>query len=134
MALAFLFVMLFGNGGGMVPACRRLAIFVFWPRCYRLIPSELGNAAHFLRAAALTSTMERGMRLLMVAMAAALVAVPVVPAYSQMGHSIAKPMPKGPEEKKNEKTPQQKKAEEKAYNDAITRIPDQKFDPWGKVR
>jgi hypothetical protein len=79
------------------------------------------------------------MRLLMVAMAAALLAVPAAPAYSQvskMGPSSMsqqqKPPP--PEEKKNEKTPAQKKAEEKAYNDAINRIPDAKFDPWRTVR
>jgi hypothetical protein len=60
-----------------------------------------------------------------------------VPAYSQMGgsSSISKPMPKAAEEKKkDELSPEQKKAQEKAYKDAITRIPDQKFDPWGKVR
>ena len=32
------------------------------------------------------------------------------------------------------KTPEQKKAEDKAYKDAVGRIPDQKFDPWGTVR
>ena len=78
------------------------------------------------------------MRLLVVAIAAAALTVPAVPAYSQMGGSSSiakKPMPKGPDEKKkDELTPEQKKAQEKAYKDAITRIPDQKFDPWGKVR
>jgi hypothetical protein len=76
------------------------------------------------------------MRLFMVAMAAALLTVPAVPAYSQVlgNQPISKGMPKGQEEKKPEKTPEQKKAEDKAYKDAITRIPDQKFDPWGKVR
>ena len=44
-------------------------------------------------------------------------------------------MPKAAEEKKkDELSPEQKKAQDKAYKDAITRIPDQKFDPWGKVR
>jgi hypothetical protein len=82
------------------------------------------------------------MRLLMVAMAAALLAVSAAPAYSQvsqmgmgnssqMGRSSPRPPP---EDKKNEKTPAQKKAEEKAYNDAINRIPDTKFDPWRTVR
>jgi hypothetical protein len=33
-----------------------------------------------------------------------------------------------------EKTPEQKKKEENAYKNAVSRIPDQKFDPWGKVR
>jgi hypothetical protein len=78
------------------------------------------------------------MRLFMVAVAAAVLTVPAVPAYSQIGggSSIAKsPMSKGlDEKKKDEPTPEQKKAQEKAYKDAITRIPDQKFDPWGKVR
>jgi hypothetical protein len=94
---------------------------------------NLATPAYF--AAAMAQLTERGMRLLMVAMAAALLTVPAVPAYSQMGGgSLSKPMPKGQEEKKNEKTPEQRKAEEKAYKDAVTRIPDQKFDPWGKVR
>jgi hypothetical protein len=74
------------------------------------------------------------MRLLFVMAVASLLTVPVVPAYSQAGApGIAKPMPKAPE-KKEVVNPEQKKAEEKAYKDAISRIPDQKFDPWGKVR
>jgi hypothetical protein len=83
-------------------------------------------------AAGMAQPTERGMRLFMVAMAAALLTVPAVPAYSQLKGGA--PMPKAKEEKKDEKTPEQRKAEEKAYKDAITRIPDQKFDPWGKVR
>ena len=39
-----------------------------------------------------------------------------------------------PEEKKDAKTPDQKKKEEGAFKDAVGRIPDGKFDPWGKVR
>jgi hypothetical protein len=77
------------------------------------------------------------MRLFVVAMAAALLTVPAVPAYSQMGsQSISRPMSGAgaPEKKKDEKSPEQKKKEEKAFKDAISRIPDQKFDPWGKVR
>jgi hypothetical protein len=80
----------------------------------------------------------------MVAMAAALLAVPAAPAYSQVSQmgtssmgpsSMSKQSQKPPpEDKKNEKTPAQKKAEEKAYNDAINRIPDGKFDPWRTVR
>ena len=72
------------------------------------------------------------MRLFMVAMTAAVLTVPAAPAYSQMGSSsISKPMPKAQEEKKkDELTPEQKQARDKAYKDAITRIPDQKFDPW----
>ncbi len=76
------------------------------------------------------------MRLFTVAITAALLSVPAIPAYSQSGmtNSIARPSSKAPEEKKNQATPEQKKAEDKAYKDAVTRIPDQKFDPWGKVR
>jgi hypothetical protein len=74
------------------------------------------------------------MRLFVVAMTAAVLTVPAAPAYSQ-NSSISKPMPKAQEEKKkDELTPEQKQAQDKAYKDAITRIPDQKFDPWGKVR
>jgi hypothetical protein len=76
------------------------------------------------------------MRLFTVAMAAALLSMPAIPAYSQTGmtNSIARPSSKAPEDKKDQKTPEQKKAEDRAYKDAVTRIPDQKFDPWGKVR
>jgi hypothetical protein len=75
------------------------------------------------------------MRLLMMAMPAVLLTLPVAPAYSQVGanKSIAQPSPHQPE-KKDEKTPEQKKVEEKAYKDAIGRIPDQRFDPWRNVR
>jgi hypothetical protein len=75
------------------------------------------------------------MRLIIIGMAAVWLMVPVVPAYSQMAgnKSIAQPSPHAAE-KKDEKTPEQKKAEEKAYKDAIGRIPDQKFDPWRSVR
>jgi hypothetical protein len=45
------------------------------------------------------------------------------------------PMGKGmPDEKKDTRSPEQKKKDESAYKDAVGRIPDQKFDPWGKVR
>jgi len=72
------------------------------------------------------------MRLILVAMAAALLTVPAVPAYSQqMPRSPAQAPPK---KDKEEKTPEQKKAEDKAYKDAVGRIPDQKFDPWRSVR
>jgi hypothetical protein len=75
------------------------------------------------------------MRLFMVAIGAALLTVPAVPAYSQMGGGgIPKASMPKPQEKKDEKTPEQKKKEENAYKNAISRIPDQKFDPWGKVR
>ena len=46
---------------------------------------------------------------------------------SQMGKGL-------PDDKKDSRTPEQKKKDESAYKDAVGRIPDQKFDPWGKVR
>jgi hypothetical protein len=68
--------------------------------------------------------------------AAALVCA--VPAYAQMsGGSLARgnhQMKGQPEEKKDTRSPEQKKKDESAYKDAVGRIPDQKFDPWGKVR
>jgi hypothetical protein len=77
------------------------------------------------------------MRRLTVAIAAALL-VSAAPAYSQMnGGSLTKgsQMGKGqPDEKKDTRSPEQKKKDENAYKDAVGRIPDQKFDPWGKVR
>jgi hypothetical protein len=76
------------------------------------------------------------MRRLTVAITAALL-VSAAPAYSQMGGGLAggRGMPKGqPDEKKDTRSPEQKKKDENAYKDAVGRIPDQKFDPWGKVR
>ena len=57
-------------------------------------------------------------------------------AHAQYGSSLSRsPIAKGvQEDKKDAKTPEQKKKEESAYKDAVGRIPDQKFDPWGKVR
>jgi hypothetical protein len=76
------------------------------------------------------------MRLIIAAMAAALLTVPAMPAYSQQGGVISKDggIKAPPKKDKEEKTPEQKKAEEKAYKDAVGRIPDQKFDPWRSVR
>jgi hypothetical protein len=60
------------------------------------------------------------------------------PAYAQgMGNSLSKggQMGKGlPDDKKDTRSPEQKKKDESAYKDAVGRIPDRKFDPWGKVR
>jgi hypothetical protein len=39
----------------------------------------------------------------------------------KMGHDDKKAEPK-------------KKVDDKGYKDALERLPDQKFDPWGKVR
>jgi hypothetical protein len=75
------------------------------------------------------------MRLIIGAMAAALLTLPAVPAYSQQTGGIPKSSMQAPPKKdKEEKTPEQKKAEDKAYKDAVGRIPDQKFDPWRSVR
>ena len=74
------------------------------------------------------------MRLIIGAMAAALLMLPTVPAYSQQNGIPKATMDAPPKKDKEEKTPEQKKAEEKAYKDAVGRIPDQKFDPWRTVR
>jgi hypothetical protein len=78
------------------------------------------------------------MRGVFVIAAAAMLVLPGAPAYAQYGSSISRsPLTNAqPEEKekKDVKTPEQKKKEESAYKDAVGRIPDGKFDPWGKVR
>jgi hypothetical protein len=111
-------------------------IFVFLPCFYHRIAP--GRRCAFSARGGGANRRRNAMRLLMVAMAAALLAVPAPPAYSQVSKmgpsSMSQQSQKPPEEKKNEKTPAQKKAEEKAYNDAINRIPDAKFDPWRTVR
>jgi hypothetical protein len=77
------------------------------------------------------------MRRLTVAIATAML-VCAAPAYAQMGAGgMGKggQMSKGqPDEKKDTRSPEQKKKDDNAYKDAVGRIPDQKFDPWGKVR
>jgi hypothetical protein len=65
-----------------------------------------------------------------------------VPAYSQVGGggggSGAGGVGRGGSARTAAPTvdPAKKKAEEKAFNDAVKRIPlpDKKFDPWGEVR
>lgn len=62
------------------------------------------------------------------------------PAYAQMGGGGlggrgGQGMGKGlPDEKKDTRSPEQKKKDESAFKDAVGRIPDGKYDPWGKVR
>jgi hypothetical protein len=79
------------------------------------------------------------MRRLTVAIAAALL-VCAAPAYAQvggggLGGGRGGQMGKGqPEEKKDTRSPEQKKKDENAFKDAVGRIPDGKYDPWGKVR
>jgi hypothetical protein len=77
------------------------------------------------------------MRLVLTAAAAAFLVLAAVPAYAQYGSSLSRsPLSnvQQPDDKKDAKTPEQKKKEEGAYKDAVGRIPDKKFDPWGKVR
>jgi len=76
------------------------------------------------------------MRIFIVAMT---IAVLTIPAYAQ-GNSGGINAAEGagraarPEEPKVD--PAKKKADEKAFNDAVNRIPppDKKYDPWGTVR
>ena len=77
------------------------------------------------------------MRYVLVATAAALLVFAAVPAYAQYGSPLSRsPLANAqqPQDKKDAKTPDEKKKEESAYKDAVGRIPNQKFDPWGKVR
>lgn len=77
--------------------------------------------------------MEGGMRAIVVAIAIALLTVPSFGQGMGGGKGSGGRAPP-PEEKKVD--PEKKKAEEKAFKDAIDRIPvsDKKFDPWGSVR
>jgi hypothetical protein len=77
------------------------------------------------------------MRFVLTAAAAAFLVLAAVPAYAQYGSSLShSPLSnvQQPDDKKDAKTPDQKKKEDGAYKDAVGRIPDKKFDPWGKVR
>jgi len=73
---------------------------------------------------------------------AILMAALTVPAYSQVGGggsggSWAGSVGRGGSARTAPPVdPAKKKAEEKAFNDAVKRIPlpDKKFDPWGEVR
>jgi hypothetical protein len=65
------------------------------------------------------------MRLIIAAVAAALLTMPAVPAYSQQTGAN----PKG-----SMQAPPKKDKEEKTHQHAVGRIPDQKFDPWRSVR
>jgi hypothetical protein len=76
------------------------------------------------------------MRHVLVAAAAAMLVFAAAPAHAQYGSSLSRsPLSNvKQEDKKDVKTPDEKKKEESAYKDAVGRIPDKKFDPWGKVR
>ena len=73
-------------------------------------------------------------------MAAALVAALTVPAYSQspggIGGAGGGRGGGGRQPSSAPADPEKKKSEDKAFNDAVKRIPlpDKKFDPWGVVR
>jgi len=66
---------------------------------------------------------------------AAIIALLTMPAYAQRGGpNFSKPGTKTEAEKAAEE--KQRKADEKAYKDSVSRVPDkeQKFDPWGSMR
>jgi hypothetical protein len=75
------------------------------------------------------------MRILFAAMATALLAMP---AYSQSGGGInaAQGAGRAARPRKPAVDPAKRKADEKAFNDAVSRIPpsEKKYDPWGTVR
>jgi hypothetical protein len=103
------------------------------------------GAAGIWRRRTLKDVLERrptegGMQRFTVAIAAALLMC-AAPAYAQMGGGGlgggrgGQQMGKGlPDKDKDTRSPEQKKKDENAFKDAVGRIPDGKYDPWGKVR
>jgi len=77
----------------------------------------------------MTARGEGAMRIL--AIAATLLALSMLPASAQMPGG--KHRPGGDDKPKTDNTP---KVDEKAYNDALKRIPDskEKYDPWSGAR
>jgi hypothetical protein len=73
------------------------------------------------------------MRTFTIAAIAAIVAVLTMPAYAQFKGGSGAPQKTEQEKAAEEK---QRKLDEKAYKDSLSRIPDrdQKPDPWGKIR
>jgi hypothetical protein len=71
------------------------------------------------------------MRIFVVALAIVMLAMP---AHAQMGAGAGKPADRAPPPPPPDE--RQKKKDEKAFNDAVSRIPapDKKYDPWGVVR
>jgi hypothetical protein len=67
---------------------------------------------------------------------AAIIAMLTVPAFAQRAAGPAMPNPHIKTEADKAAEEKQRKLDEKAYKDSISRIPDrdQKLDPWGKVR
>jgi hypothetical protein len=77
------------------------------------------------------------MRHILVGAATATLMFAAMPAHAQYSSQLSRsPLAnaKQAEDKKEAKTPEEKKKEEGAFKDAVGRIPDGKFDPWGKVR
>jgi hypothetical protein len=77
------------------------------------------------------------MRIVAVAVATAVLTVPAYPQSSGINASQGAGMAQrvgAPEEPKVD--PAKRKADEKAFNDAVNRIPSpqKKYDPWGAVR
>jgi hypothetical protein len=75
------------------------------------------------------------MRILIAAMATALL---TLPAYSQSGGGINAAQGAGRAARPQDPPvdPAKKKADEKSFNDAVSRTPpsEKKYDPWGSVR
>jgi hypothetical protein len=68
---------------------------------------------------------------------AAIIAMLTVPALAQRGASgPSMPNPNVKTEAEKAAEEKQRKLDEKAYKDSVSRIPDreQKLDPWGKIR
>ena len=77
------------------------------------------------------------MRIFLVATVVAAMITPAYAQYAPMGANSGKPngaQPPRPQQATVD--PEQKKRDDKAFNDAVKRIPgpDKKYDPWGTVR
>jgi hypothetical protein len=67
---------------------------------------------------------------------AMIVVMLTLPAYAQQRGGAAMPNPNVKTDAQKAMEEKQRKADEKAYNESVSRIPDreQKLDPWGKIR
>jgi hypothetical protein len=67
---------------------------------------------------------------------AAIIAALTMPAYAQQRGGLPGSGPPQKSEAEKAAEEKQRKADEKAYKDSVSRIPDrdQKLDPWGKIR
>jgi hypothetical protein len=68
--------------------------------------------------------------------AVAMLALIAAPAYAQVGGKGGGGGGSSTDESKSRSDARQKKADEKAYNSALEKIPDakEKYDPWGVAR